>query len=310
MRTSKSSRKLKRARIERVRARNRKIEQAVLNDEWNEACAKCVGSSHAAAQMPCQDAAFTHSFPSGLSVVALADGAGSARFSHYGSSFVVKRAAQLISDHYADSVGPRYVFDDFKERLIQQLQIELAEMARAGIDFTDAEREQCTLPSRAEQELVPCELKDLSCTFLAVATRGNRYFALHLGDGVIGAEVKRCGKTCMQTVSAPENGEFANETVFLTCADAAAKTRGYVGKLDSIGKKTTGFILMSDGPESVLFEKSTQSLAPACHKLILATRELDQEVMNQRLAATLQKVISRKTSDDCSIALMARHGKS
>lgn len=270
------------------------------------AAAKCVGRSHVKSGTPCQDSVWTESFTNGITVIALADGAGSSKFSHYGSSFVTRKAVELVGEHFCEALGAYPAFDEFKCKLIQQLQLELLQLAETGIDFQEQERTRYGLPGREDLSLVPCSVKDLSCTLLIVAVKGNQYIAIHLGDGVIGAEVELRGERRMNAISVPDNGEFANETHFITSRDARSLARGSIGKLDSPGKKTTGFILMSDGPESALFVKRGRTLASACHKLIAANRELSSEEMNDQLEATLENVVAQKTSDDCSIALLSR----
>jgi hypothetical protein len=130
---------------------------------------------------------------------------------------------------------------------------------------------------------------------------------LHLGDGVVGAEIE-CysgGKTLL-VLSSPDNGEFANETHFVTSENAVNSIRLYRGYLTTPWRSFAGFILMSDGPESALFHKSSGNLAAACSKLLSACRELPAEEMQRQLTATLKHVISMKTGDDCSIAMLAR----
>ena len=307
--TSKKKRHLLKShqrRLNRIQARNRRIELEALSDVWNEAAAKCVGSSHVKSGSPCQDSVSTGSTENGISVIALADGAGSSRFSHYGSELVVNRLVELVPAHLGEALASRAGLESFKDRLISQLQIDLLSLAEEGIDFSEEEREKHRLPVKGEIEKVPCDVKDLSSTLLFVAVYGNQYVALHLGDGVIGMEIERFGNKEMKTLSMPNNGDFANETHFLTSRNACFEAKVYKGRLDYVGRKTTGFILMSDGPEAALLNKRTAMLAPACHKLINANRLLESGDMEQQLSATLQQVIATKTSDDCSIALMSR----
>ena len=104
------------------------------------------------------------------------------------------------------------------------------------------------------------ELKDLAATFLAVAVSGNRFVVVHVGDGVIG--YMRNGE--LRVASTPDNSEFANETTFVTSEDAIARMRLYRGSLDGV----SGFVLMSDGTASSLYNSCTKELAPVCAKLI------------------------------------------
>lgn len=256
--------------------------------------------------MPCQDWAVARQLDDETVAISLADGAGSSRFSHYGASLIANRAPQLIADHFEEVFNGTGRTDDFIQRLICQLQIEIQSLAKLGIDPPDEERARHALPSRDESLLVPCDVSDLSCTVLCVVVKGNRYVAVHVGDGVIGLEsIAKADDKRLALISAPDNGEFANETHFVTSRSANETARLASGRIDNGRKRITGFILMSDGPEAALFNKRKSSLAGACSKLLEACRQLDSEEMQEQLEATLKNVIAKKTSDDCSLALMA-----
>lgn len=53
--------------------------------EWRMAAARCIGTGNERSGAPCQDQVMVNWFGNGVNVVALADGAGSARYSHYGA---------------------------------------------------------------------------------------------------------------------------------------------------------------------------------------------------------------------------------
>lgn len=270
---------------------------------WSLSHARCTGSSHEASGAPCQDWAVSAQLDDITVVISLSDGAGSAKLSHYGSSLVATRAPKLIAEHFDEAFGGG--FAEFGQKLVGQLQIEIRSLAKIGIDPPDEERARLGLPSREKRLLVSCDIRDLSCTMLCVVVRGNRYIAAHVGDGVIGIEYETNGIRKLAVVSHPDNGEFANETRFVTSASAAETIRVSCGRIESERKRTTGFILMSDGPEASLYNKRNRSLGAACSKLLEASRQLDPVEMSGQLAVTLSDVIAKKTSDDCSIALMA-----
>lgn len=244
-------------------------------------------------------------FDNGDVAIALADGAGSARFSHYGSSLAVRRVPELISKHFDEAFGDTQRKRLFTQRLVSQLQIDLRELAKLGLDLPDDERKKHNKPSRSELLLVPCELSDLACTALCVVVRGDCYVAFHVGDGVLGAEVDRRGSISLEALSVPDNGEFANETCFVTSRRAVESARLLTGRVTTSRATITGFILMSDGSEASLYNKRESCLAPACSKLLSACRAMEKELMHEQLEKTLANVIAKKTSDDCSIAMMA-----
>ena len=238
--------------------------------------------------------------------MALADGAGSAKFSHYGAYLAVSKAAEIIAAKFNEAFQEKTA-ESFSENLVSYLQRQLIGLSKIGINLDEIERAAYNKPSRDTQLLVPCDTRELSSTLLLVAINNGRYLAAHLGDGVIGVE--RCttnGKRAIETLSKPDNGEFSNVTVFTTSAMAKNSMRIYTGQLDNLCSQVTGFILMSDGPEHALYRKSTNTLAPACSKLIQACHNFKKDSAEEKLESTLRNVIAKKTSDDCSIAILAR----
>lgn len=290
----------------RSRALKRRQNARIGAFSWKTSSARCTGSSHIQAGTPCQDWAMSKRFDNGDIAISLADGAGSSKYSHYGSSLVATRVSQLISDHFDEAFGNSAKKEVFKQRLIRQLQIDVSELTKLGINLTEDERNHHSLPSRDQQLLVPCKVSDLACTILCIVVRGNRFVAIHVGDGVMGIELTRYGNTILEVLSRPDNGEFANETYFVTSSSAIESARMVTGRINSATRNVTGFILMSDGPESALYNKREAALAPACSKLLAATRALEQDEMSFQLEKTLSGVIAKKTSDDCSLALMSR----
>lgn len=265
--------------------------------DWIGVGARCAGTSHKATGAPCQDAVGTIVDDNGVSVVVLADGAGSAKYSHYGAAYVVGRAAELAIEHFDEAFRARGSSEKFKQQLIEQLQIELARMARNGFVVTD---------NAGNGTLVKCDMRELASTLLLVAVKDNLYISVHVGDGVIGAETSYYGQKRLTVIGKPENGEFANETVFVTSNSAVTDSKISTGAILERNRSIVGFIVMSDGPEAALYEKKSNRLAPSCSKLLKAASELDEKDMADQLRRTLEDVISQKTSDDCSIGILVR----
>ena len=148
-----------------------------------------------------------------------------------------------------------------------------------------------------------CELKDLASTFLCVALTEESFFAAHIGDGVIGAE--RDGE--LEVVTAPDNGEFANVTTFVTSRDAASSMQVVHGDLGGY----TGFVLMSDGTADSLFNFERRALARACRTLFRILSDAPTyAVANPSYKKELKRImdlqIREATDDDCSVGLLAR----
>ncbi|MBD9699449.1 protein phosphatase 2C domain-containing protein [Flavimobilis sp. GY10621] len=237
------------------------------------------GRGHVLDGSPCQDMTASAS-RHGVQVVCLSDGAGSARLSHYGAQAVVDEGTRLLVENFM-SFTSRGDGARIKAEIVSSLLARLT-----------------SLSARLE-----CHVKDLASTMLAVATHGDQFVVVHIGDGVIG--YVRDGE--LRIASSPDNDEFANTTTFVTSSSAITSMRLLRGSLEGV----TGFILMSDGAAESLYNQRTKMLAPACLKLVrlLAdspTYQTKNPIHRKRLRKFLATRVREATKDDCSLALLAR----
>lgn len=274
--------------------------------EWRFASARHQGRSHADASVPCQDYVAVLAEPDGTVVGALADGAGSAKLSHYGAEILANLASRLVAQQFDQLFRATNNLGTLREILVADLLDALATRANEGLDISAGDRARLDLPDHSAEPLIKCDVGDLAATLLVVAVCGNRFVALHLGDGVIGAEyILKSGTRTVRALGIPDNGEFINETKFITSRDAAGSIRVYRGRVTTASRTATGFVLMSDGPEASLYKRSTRTMAGACSRLLQACRDLPTETMHEQLAETLRDVIVPRTHDDCSLVLIA-----
>ena len=230
-----------------------------------------IGRGHASQGEPCQDKVFSLE-NRGIKAAALADGAGSASLSQFGAETVVEEVCRLLTERFEEF---------FREE----------NAARVGQEILSHLHDK--LAERAEQ--LACSLDDLASTLLFVAVSKEHYLLGHLGDGVIG-----CLKgEDLLVASHPENGEFANETVFVTSSAALQSLRLMKGRLAEI----QGFVLMSDGTEAGLYDKRKKELAPVLKKVMGLMSVLPVEEMQRSLQESMEEVIRQKTQDDCSLIL-------
>ena len=141
------------------------------------------------------------------------------------------------------------------------------------------------------------KLKDLSSTLLFVAVKKKQCIFGHIGDGVIGILDNQDN---LQVISLPENGEYANSTFFTTSTDYKDRLRIKTGTLT----QTTGFILMSDGAGESLYNKRKQSLSSGNKTMINWLKEYEEKEVKEALHKNLEQVLSKRTTDDCSIGIM------
>lgn len=239
------------------------------------------GKGHIAAGIPCQDKIYKYK-NGNIHVIALADGAGSAKYSHFGAECVTRNACEKVGrDFYKllSSPNPR-------KELLSFLLDRLEELA-------------------AEKQ---CSLNDLASTLLLAAADNEQCMTLHIGDGVIGyfKKTEEGTKTYDKVLVAshPENGEFTNTTTFVTSRNAESSMRMSKGKVGPI----SGFVLMSDGSEMSLYDKRKKQLAPFLSRIkqdcVVYTDA--EERISKELEEDFQAVICKRTHDDCSMIMMGR----
>lgn len=216
----------------------------------------------------------------GVQVLCLSDGAGSASHSEYGAQALVEAGCHLLSEHFREFVTS----DDGAALKI--------EVARGLLDRVRQVAQRLGVPTR-----------DLAATFLAVAVADGQFLAFHVGDGVIG--YIKDGTT--RVLSEPDNSEFANQTVFMTSESVVVSMRVLRGRLEGVA----GFILMSDGTASSLYNSRARELAPACAKIVaLLASAPSRQSRNPDYKKQLRRLIDTRvrfaTKDDCSIGVLAR----
>ena len=266
--------------------------------DWKIASNYIIGQGHISKNIPCQDRTFKlvdkkflkktvkrkvfknrkaikrtmkvidkqHSFY-GLS---LADGAGSCKYSDIGAELITKKTLQFIKINFNNL----FKDENIRLTLLNYIENELEKRITDNISF-----------------------KDLSSTLLFIAIKNNKFIIGHIGDGVIGM---LDNENNLKTISKPDNGEFSNSTFFTTSTKYKERLRILKGRL----KSANGFILISDGAEESLYDKKKELLSNT-NKIIINWLENNSEKeVEKALYNNLEQIISKQTSDDCSIGIM------
>lgn len=238
------------------------------------------GRGHEKTGAPCQDMARVVRFGDRKTVAAvLADGAGSCARSHAGAALVTT----ILPDHLFEH------FDRYRR-----------DPDRAGVPILDFLRSQLEALSASEER----PLRDYSSTLLFCCMRWKRskvdHLTGHLGDGMI---AMHDGKgVCV--LSGPDNGEFANTTVFVTSGAADRRIRISAGRAG----RNPGFLLMSDGSAESLYVRRTGAPARACATLFRMLERLPQRKAAVAFDRTLTRFLRERTTDDCSLAMVKAVG--
>jgi hypothetical protein len=238
------------------------------------------GRSHSKNGKRCEDAVARHKFRKSPTdaYIALADGAGSAPAGDEGANLLVEEIGPLIrSKRDVVLVGG----NEARHFLYSELHKKLESKASA----------------------LGHPLRDMASTLLFVYLHRDdgRYIAGHIGDGVVA--IKENGS--YKVLSPPEQGEFANETIFFTSSCASTRLRLYTGTAGL----NISFMLMSDGTADSLYEKRNGQLAPACGEIFRWFEKCREDMAAEALAHNLKSLIVNQTHDDCSIAVMQASGE-
>jgi len=174
-----------------------------MSDYWYLGGASVKGISHIETNTPCQDSyEIAYSNDGKWVAVAVCDGAGSAKYSEAGAKLVAQTFAQkliLLSQELKTRTPGNWI-NDF---VIQQV-LNVRENLRkiAGQD----------------------QLNDYHSTLVACLVGETGGFVIHIGDGAVigGVSEKKDNEIYLDKssfISEPQNGEYANETFFITEGD-------------------------------------------------------------------------------------------
>jgi hypothetical protein len=258
-----------------------------MSSHWIIASASVRGESHVKTGAPCQDESVIKTTPDGKWVaLVVSDGAGTANRADEGSKHVVKYfSEELLKLVIAlEDQPPGNWINDFVIEKVLETRKSLRNLAQ-----TD-------------------NIRDFNCTLVACLQGPNGGFSIHIGDGSIvggyrdesnGDEVGRL------FVSKPENGEYANETFFITEKDWIRHLRiTPMPKLDWVLCCTDGggaLALVNDEALKIGF------LEPVMESVFGFD---DAKSRGKVLAEYLSDVKSNKvTGDDKTLALAIRPGK-
>ncbi len=186
--------------------------------------------------------------PGDWGIIALADGAGSAKFSRRGSLI----ACESVVHHFSEGMTPEQwieleeailanaagTTEDTQKALSQQV---LEHMAKAAMGAHNAIAKEATTSEAA--------LKDYSTTLMFALLKKfpDGYFitSFWVGDGGIGIYSKDRGE--VQILGAPDGGEFAGQTRFLTMPEVFKSPDFYNRFSIKMVSDFTALVLMTDG---------------------------------------------------------------
>lgn len=248
---------------------------------WKIFAASATGKSHAERGVPCQDA-FAHAVVGDVLIALVCDGAGSARYSQAGAEFIARSVVHALATRVQQGEE------------LPELSGELFEQAVAGV---------IGLARNALQEVARAAgagLADYASTLVGVVATPERGSFFHIGDGV-GVAQPRDG-AAKPDISLPANGEYANETYFITGPHWREQLR-----VLPIRQPLQGVALMSDGAMPFAMSKGNAGLyAPFMEPVARYLRGVaDIDAGNRALAATLDDPRTHHITGDDKTLLIA-----
>jgi Protein phosphatase 2C len=245
------------------------------------------GAAHEATGQPCQDR-FAIGVGEDWVVAIVSDGAGSAARAFDGARIVSEQLCRQLSDFLKDNHRSDVLAADLASR-VKGVLIEGIERAR-----------QCCVDEAGAGE----KLRSFHATIVGAVVLNTAGVLFHLGDG--GASAHRRTATGLETIcfSAPENGEYANETFFFTQDDWRQHLR-----LTEIPGPADAVWLMTDGAYELMVPPRQRQLRE------VTEREIDSMVFEggrsnlDVLSAILSSSqAATRNDDDKTLVIVRRTG--
>lgn len=169
---------------------------------WSVVAASVCGTSHHKAGRSCQDAHYWSTLHDDVLVTAVADGAGSAMLGKLGATLAAWSAATTLGAQLQSGTWPEND-GDWSPCLVAAVAA-----AQAAL----------TAEARARQ----VELRELATTLILTVATSACVAVIQIGDGAV-VVCDAAGQ--LFALTAPDSGEYANETTFLTSPQALAATQ-------------------------------------------------------------------------------------
>lgn len=248
---------------------------------WRVVAASVCGTSHIKNQQLCQDAHHWQIISDNIFVSAVADGAGSASLGKVGAMLAVQAAVESVAN--TEAVNRQTLTDDGTVRSL------LMDAVMAAKTAVVSEAEACEKP-----------IGDYSSTLILVIATPEMVAVAQIGDGVA---VVKDYQGDLLALTLPDNGEYVNETVFLTSPQGLESLQLKILRqpIENVGVLTDGLqmlaINMSVGaPHKPFFFPLFDFIANTEDK-VAAKEQLVKFLSSER--------ITQRTDDDLTLVLAA-----
>lgn len=223
-------------------------------------------------------------------VGAVCDGAGSARLSHFGSKVFAEAVVDALINYSEDRIFP-------EEAYIRSVIISAISSAQEKLLLEYPEVELTTGENKSRR---PSTIRDFHSTLVAVIANERGGAFIHVGDGVGTAFSSNNLKASV--VSKPENGEYVNQTYFVTEGNWEERLR-----IKPFYQYCDTILLMSDGVSPMAMSKGGVLVEKFVSPLLSFIRDNEREKSEIALQNTLSKEsVRRVTGDDKTLVWAMR----
>lgn len=251
---------------------------------WLKQDATYIGRGHVKENIPCQDKTLTME-REGVHVIALADGSSSKSHSHFGAEITVKTLCELMCQRFDEFFNADDVIF-VKNTILETIVTELESFAQDN-NIT---------------------LSDLNATLLFAATKDDCFLLGRLGDGYVGA-IKN---NALSIVSLEKKTGDKASTYYPALIRSFPSLEPIYAQFELKKSKNPdihGFILLSDGSGESMVDSTipfVRKFAPSAMKVFHVLRDNSPEESYQIIHEFLENGVTKKTTDDCGIAIMCK----
>jgi len=244
---------------------------------WRCISASVIGSSHIAQKLPCQDAHATVALDDGTLIVAVADGAGSAKRSEEGAQLAVQNSLSYLVEH------------------LQTTHPETA--AECEILLEEAlKNTRAALGTIAPEE----KLREVATTLLLTVITDRWLSTVQVGDGAV---VCRNQFGSFRVLSEKGDSEYINETTFLTSNDYL----DHLHRTTLPSEEVNGLAVFSDGIQLLALRYADNTAHEPFFRSMFEFAETPTSSCAEMEEFLLSERVCERTDDDKTLVLAIRH---
>jgi hypothetical protein len=237
---------------------------------WRAVGVAVQGLSHSKADLPCQDTVDWRHTASGELIAAVADGAGSARFSERGARLACEAALVFLENNLPKQLDPA--------------------SSKILCEAVLAESRKAILQEAEDGNFLA---REMACTLLILILGKNFAAAAQIGDGAI---ILRNANGELFAFTTPPSAEYLNETTFLT-ADDALQNAQFAFQPGPI----TGAVMFTDGLQMLALKLPDATPHPGFFKPLFNYLETENNMSRAKdqlqSFLTSPKIIQRADDD-------------